>query len=59
MKKQGLTEKYLKKKVKRNYFNSTCCNYNCSINTCRNSNKLNNRRKWNIKKSTRCCRYNK
>ena len=51
MKKQKLTEKStkltlkkLKNNVKRNYFNSTSCDYNSSINTSRNSNKLNNRK---------------
>ena len=55
MKKQKLTEKStkvtlkkLKSNVKRNYFNSTCCNHNSSSNPSRSSHKPNNRAKWNI-----------
>ena len=46
--------KQIKRQVKRNNTNCISSNNNSTINISRSSNKLNNRTKWNIFKSTGC-----
>ena len=48
LKRNKITMKKLKKQVKRNYTYSFSSNNNSFTNTCRSSNKLDNRTEWNI-----------